>query len=239
MVRGCIEVLKALALLALAIVLVELAVLLYSATLIAKETQLLVVETRRVVSETDKRLDGTFRNTNAILIQAGLVASRIEDLSRNMQKTAAVQGQYWTTVQQKTLDSLDRMNTVAERLTLLIDNTNASLNSDLLPNLGLAAHQAELTIKDVGTSVKESSGKVNQNLDDLHLVMADPNWQASLAEIQSAAKHMDEVAAQMEEAAKSAPHIAASVDKIATTSAKWRRWTIAATIVSAVVRAFF
>jgi hypothetical protein len=120
------DTLKALALFAAVFALVELGLLFREATAVVRET-------KPLIAETDKRLDGTFRNLNAILIQAGLVAARVEDLSRNMGDVANRQGKYWEALQAKTIISLDKLNASADALTALLTNTDSSINGRLIP----------------------------------------------------------------------------------------------------------
>ncbi len=219
------DTLKALALFAAVFALAELGLLFREATGVIRET-------KPLIAETDKRLDGTFRNLNAILIQAGLVAARIEDLSRNMDDVATRQGKYWEALQSKTIVSLDRLNASADALTALLTNTDSSFNGGLIP-------EAAESLDSIKEMTKEASDRANASLEDIHRLLSDPAWAASLASIQDTTEHISGISEELEEASRQMPGIAQSVNQIASTSSRYRRWILLSQIFSAVARAFF
>jgi hypothetical protein len=224
--------LKAFALIAAVFALVELG-------LLFRETAGVIRETKPLIAETDKRLDGTFRNLNAILIQAGLVAARIEDLSRNMDGAATRQGKYWEALQAKTIASLDRLNASADALTALLANTDSSINARLIPETADSLGSIEALAKEASMGLSEASDRANASLDDFHRLLSDPAWTASLASIQDTTEHVSGIAMELEEASRQMPEIARSVNEIASTSNRYRRWILLSQIFSAVARAFF
>jgi hypothetical protein len=167
------ETLKALALFGAVFALVELG-------LLFRETAGVLSETKPLVAETDKRLDGTFRNLNAILIQAGFVAARVEDLSRNMDAAATRQGKYWEAIQEKTIASLGRLNDSADALTALLTNTDNSINGRLVPAAAESLDSIEALTQEAFGDLSEASGRANDSLDDIHRLLSDPAWTASL-----------------------------------------------------------
>jgi hypothetical protein len=219
------DMLKALALFAAIFALAELGLLFREATGAIRET-------KPLIAETNKRIDGTFRNLNAILIQAGLVAARIEDLSRNMDEVATRQGKYWEALQSKTIVSLDRLNASADALTALLSNTDNSINGKLIP-------EASSLLDSIQAMTKEASDRANASLEDIHRLLSDPAWAASLASIQDTTQHVSGITAELEEASRQMPGIAQSVNQIASTSSRYRRWILLSQIFSAVTRAFF
>jgi hypothetical protein len=226
------ETLKAFALFAAVFALAECG-------LLFREAVGFIRETKPLIAETDRRLDGTFRNLNAILIQAGLVAARIEDLSRNMDGAATRQGRYWEALQEKTIESLDRLNASADALTLLLANTDNSINAKLVPNAADSLGSIEALTKEATTDLSEASDRANASLDDIHRLLADPAWAASLASIQETTEHVSGIAMELEEASRQMPEIARSVNEIASTSSRYRRWILLSQIFSAVARTFF
>jgi hypothetical protein len=207
--------------------------------LLFREAAGFIRETKPLIAETDKRLDGTFRNLNAILIQAGLVAARIEDLSRNMDGAATRQGKYWDALQAKTIESLDRLNASADALTALLANTDNSINGKLIPNAADSLDSVEALTKEASTDLSEASDRMNASLDDIHRLLSDPAWTASLASIQDATNHVSGIAMELEEASRQMPEIARSVNKISSTTSRYRRWILLSQIFSAMARAFF
>jgi uncharacterized protein YoxC len=233
------DVLKAFLLVTAIFAVAELGLLLDGARRSANEANALIAEARRAVTETDRRLDGTFQNLNAILVQAGLVAARVEDLSRNVEAAAAKQAGYWEAVQVKTLCSLDRLNASADALAALLANTDRNLNSELIPRVANVADEAGTAVRDLDMSVHEASERANASLDDVRSLLADPAWKAALQEIKDTAAHVDGVSAQLEDASKSMPGIAKSIERISQTASRWRKALIVSQILSAIGWAFF
>jgi hypothetical protein len=207
--------------------------------LLFRETAGIIRKTKPLIAETDRRLDGTFRNLNAILIQAGLVAARIEDLSRNMDGAATRQGKYWEALQAKTIASLDRLNASADALTALLANTDNSINAKLIPDAAESLDSIEALTKEATTDLSKASDRANASLDDIHRLLSDPAWTASLASIQDTTEHISGIAMELEEASQQMPEIARSVNEIASTSSRYRRWILLSQIFSAVAHAFF
>jgi hypothetical protein len=226
------DTLKALALIAAVFALAELGVLFREAAGVMRET-------KPLIAETDKRLDGTFRNLNAILIQAGLVAARIEDLSRNMDEVATQQGKYWEALQAKTIESLDRLNASADALTALLANTDNSINAKLTPKAADSLDSVKALTREATTNLSEASDRANASLDDIHHLLSDPAWTGSLTSIHDTTKHVSGIAMELEEASRQMPEIARSVNKIASTSSRYRRWILLSQIFSAVARTLF
>jgi hypothetical protein len=134
----------------------------------------------RATSHTSGMPAGTFRNLNAILNQAGLVAARVEDLSRNMDAAAARQGKYWEAIQEKAIASLDRLNNSADALTALLTNTDNSINGRLVPAAAESLDSIEALTQEAFGDLSEASGRANDSLDDIHRLLSDPAWTAAL-----------------------------------------------------------
>jgi methyl-accepting chemotaxis protein len=226
------DTLKALALFAAVFALVELGLLFREATAVVRET-------KPLIAETDKRLDGTFRNLNAILIQAGLVAARIEDLSRNMGDVASRQGKYWEALQAKTIASLDKLNASADALTALLANTDNGINGRLIPEAAESLDSIKALTKEATADLAETSDRANASLDDIHRLLSDPAWAGSLASIQNTTQHVSGISMELEAASRQIPEIAQSINKIASISSRYRRWILLSQIFSAVARTFF
>ncbi len=233
------DALKAVLLVVAIFTVAEMGLFLDGARRSAREASALIADARRAVAETDRRLDGTFRNLNAILVQAGLVAARVEDLSRNVEAAAAKQADYWEAVQTRTIVSLDRLNASADALAALLANTDRSLNVELIPRIASVADEAGTAVRHLDMSVREASERANSSLEDIHLLLADPAWKATLEEIRDTAAHVDGVSAQLEEASRSMPGIAKSLERISRTASRWRKALLVSQILSTVGWAFF
>ena len=196
-------------------------------------------ETRDLVLATNKKLDGTFRNLNAILIQVGLVASRVEDASRDLRTVAQAQNKYWSdiskstaTLMEKANITLDNVNVIATSLNTFIDNTDNQVNNKLLPDVELVVLQSKESLTGMTDSVRMVSLDSKKVMDDLHVILADPNWQRSI-------RNMSDTSSSISEAATQLPSVARSMEKIAKTSSKWQKIQIPISILSLVWRTFF
>jgi chromosome segregation ATPase len=231
-----LQCLKVLALAALTAFLIEAALLVHQSR---SQLSAISAETQSLITSTNERLDGTFRNMNAILIQAGLVAARVEDLSRNMQTVAKAQGDYWRTVQAQTTDSLERLSMTAESLNNLVVNLDSQVNGKLLP-------QATGTLQDASLALQAARTSIETVTADSHAVLTDPAIKESLASIAEttaqtleASKNLTATTAEIAEASKRLPLIADSIEKVAKTSSKYRAALIISQIASALVAAIW
>jgi hypothetical protein len=136
----------------------------------------------------------------------------------------------------KTLDSL--ADSVAS-LNVVIQDTGRTVNADLVPGAVRTLESSDAALKELSKTLSEASGRANASLDDIHRLLSDPAWLATLQEIQSISGHVDGVTAEIEESSKQMPSIAANLEKISKTSSKYQRYVILSQIISTLARAFF
>lgn len=144
-----------------------------------------------------------------------------------------------TQVIPRAMRTLDNLDASAASLNRMIAATDRSVNGQLLPEITATARQTATAIENLDRSLQEASQRANASLDDIHRLAADPAWSASLQEFRTSLEHIDGVAANLEQTSRSMPTVAASIEKIAATSAKYRKAILWSQILSAIGRAFF
>ena len=206
-------------------------------------------ETKKLVSDMNSRLDGTMRTVNAVLIQAGLVAARVEDASRDLATVAETQKKYWNDISKSTADlmvnangTLSTLSELSSSLNSLIKNTDAQINTGqdaLIPSATKTIDSVRISLTTVTESAKmlsENSGRV---VDDLHDLLANESWKNTLVNIDEATKSAAVTSAEIAEAAKQMPSIAASIEKVAKTSSRYSKISIPVNIILLIRKIFF
>ena len=219
--------------------LLELGLLFHESRKLADDARAVMTETQGAIKRIDERIDGTSRNLNAILIQAGLIASRFEDLSRGLEDTAAEQRAYWAELKTRTLRSLDGADQAVASLEELIRNTDVSLNARLSPNAETALISANDLLQRTAAGIQANSNATLAAIESANRAINSPQIAESLSAAQSSLQHIDMVAAYLEQAAAELPSTARSIEEIAATSSRFRVWVLLSQIGSAISRALF
>ena len=219
--------------------LIELGLLFHESRKLADDARAVMAETQEAIKRIDERIDGTSRNLNAILIQAGLIASRFEDLSRGLEDTAAEQKAYWAELKTRTLQSLDGADQAVASLEELIRNTDVSLNARLSPNAETALISANDLLQRTAAGIQANSNATLAAIESANRAINSPQIAESLSAAQSSLQHIDMVAAYLEQAAAELPSTARSIEEIAATSSRFRVWVLLSQIGSAISRALF
>jgi hypothetical protein len=136
----------------------------------------------------------------------------------------------------KTLDGLTESTASLNRM---IQATDRSVNAEIAPEAVRSLQSSDQVLKELTVTLQEASGRANTSLDDIHNILSDPAWAASLNSIQSTTGNISGITAELEKASQQMPEIARSVNQIASTTSRYRRWILLSQIFSAVSRAFF
>jgi hypothetical protein len=136
----------------------------------------------------------------------------------------------------KTLDGL--AESIAS-LNRMIQATDHSVNAEIAPEAVRSLQSGNAALKELSTALEDASGLANASLDDIHRLLSDPAWAASLNSIQSTTENISEITAELEKASEQMPEITKSINQIASTSSLYRRWILLSQIFSAVARTFF
>jgi len=136
----------------------------------------------------------------------------------------------------KTLDGFAESTASLNRM---IQATDRSLNAEIAPEAVRSLQSGDEALTELSIALREASGRANASLDDIHKILSDPAWAASLNSIQSTTENISGIAAELERASQQMPEIIRSVNQIASTPSRYRRWILLSQIFSAVARAFF
>jgi len=139
----------------------------------------------------------------------------------------------------RAIRTLDGLADSTASLNRMIEATNGSINAEIAPEAVRSLQSANSTMGQLSIALQDTRERANAGLDDIHQLLSDPAWPASLNSIQSATENVSRVTAELEKASKEMPEIAQSVSQIASTSSRYRRWILLSQIFSAVARAFF
>ncbi len=193
-----------------------------------------------------KSVQNTMDEANAVVILArgtmlnvDLLLGRLEDASKKWQETSTKEAQYWRTLQERSLSTIDNLNRTNDTLRDLLAGTDRRLNGELIPALALAVGDAGRSTKEISASLGEIADKSGKNLDDLHVLLSSPEWKEILESINRSAESLDASMNSVKQAATEVPSVAQSVEKMAKTSNKYHKAIILAQIASLIGRIFF
>lgn len=144
-----------------------------------------------------------------------------------------------TQVIPRTLKTLDNVDQSVVLLNSMIQETNQSLNKEVAPEVTKTLQAATETLNSTSDAVRTSSQEIKGIAEDIRTVVSDASIRESLENIKQTTQHMDEVSANISEASKRAISVADSVEKIAKTSAKYRKAILISQILSILSHAFF
>ena len=144
-------------------------------------------------------------------------------------------------VDQHTLPELDstiaELRTPINDLSVMIRNTDASVNLSIMPMFALTAKSLNVSLDALSSAIQTVTSKSVLTLDDIHSLMSDPSWKQALDNVASSTKHIDSMTESTDLAMKSMPDIAHQVDKIFVTASKYQRAIILVGILSTIARA--
>lgn len=132
----------------------------------------------------------------------------------------------------RAMEVLDNLSNATASLDRAIQSTDKSVNAELLPESKMLLSATSEAIASTKNTVDAASNQIVQAGNDIHAILADPALKWILAETQG-------IAANVEEASRQMPLIAADVERIATTSSRYRKAILLSQILSALARAFF
>jgi methyl-accepting chemotaxis protein len=136
----------------------------------------------------------------------------------------------------KTLDGLAESTASLNRMIQAADH---SVNAEIAPEAVRSLQSANSTLGQLFIALQDTSERANTSLDDIHAILSNPAWAASIDSIQSTTENVSGITAELEKASQQMPEITKSVNQIASTSSRYRRWILLSQIFSAVARAFF
>ena len=184
-------------------------------------------------------VDATVILARTTMVNVGLLIGRLEQTSEKWEATANKEAAYWKTLQAKSLETVDNLNATADSLRGLLSGTDKQLNGEVLPALAESIEKIGQSAENMTSKIGDVADKSGKNLDDLHSILASPEWKEILKSINGSAESLDASMREFNEAAKEAPSVAQSVEKMAKTSNKYHKALILAQIASLLGRIFF
>lgn len=127
----------------------------------------------------------------------------------------------------------------------LTDDTNASLNQKLVPeiirlasNLADTSERFGVTVDELNRAIAMAAEKTGKNLDKIYELLARQEIIEILKNIEGTTANAEQMSASAAEAMKQMPEIAESLNKIAKTSSKFTKTTLIVNILATIARAF-
>jgi prefoldin subunit 5 len=184
-------------------------------------------------------LDATVILARTTMVNVGLLIGRLEQTSEKWEATANKEAAYWKNLQAKSLETINNLNATSDSLRDLLSGTDKQLNGEVLPALSESIKIIGKSAEDMTSKIRDVANKSGENLDDLHSILASPEWKEILKSINGSAESLDASMKELNKAAKEVPSVAQSVEKMAKTSNKYHKALILTQIASMIGRIFF
>jgi hypothetical protein len=128
--------------------------------------------------------------------------------------------------------TLDNLSASAESLNAMVQRTDASINNDLVPGATVTLQSTDAALEELTLGLSDAHIRANSTLDEVRLLIADPAWKATLAEINRTTHHTAGIAADIDAATDHLPGIAADLQKISNTSSRYSKALAIARVVA-------
>lgn len=158
-----------------------------------------------LLTDVQKRIDGTFQNTNAVLIQAGLAADEVR-------LTSITEHKYLASISRETLKTVKAVNgsvadfdgvLKASRLTVTAINTNTiPLVNAAIASATEAIDTSKVVIREAGPTIDALTVTAHEStvvMTDLHKLLDAPAMREIGTNLAGATKHLDGTSAEVEE----------------------------------------
>jgi len=139
----------------------------------------------------------------------------------------------------RAMDVFDNLSNATASLDRAIQSTDKSINAGLMPESRQLLTATSEAVAATRRTAETASSQLIQAGADIHTILADPALKSILTETQGIASHANGIAANLEESSKQMPLISADVERIASTSSRYRKAILLSQILSALARAFF
>ena len=137
-----------------------------------------------------------------------------------------------TQVIPRAMATLDHLSASAESLNAMVQRTDASINNDLVPGATVTLQSTDAALEELTLGLSDAHIRANSTLDEVRLLIADPAWKATLAEINRTTHHTAGIAADIDAATDHLPGIAEDLQKISNTSSKYSKALAIARVIS-------
>jgi hypothetical protein len=175
------------------------------------EVGLLVRDFRNYSEKSNSSIQEILKNTNETILFArntvknvNVVVARLKVATHSWESANKSQAGYFEKLKSDSAQTIGKLNTLADSLNALVQNTDVSVNRVLVPKVDAAIAEATSTIKSTNAGVITATEGVSVALEDIHTILADPSITDSLTAIEGSAKNAEITTGY---AAKSAEHI--------------------------------
>lgn len=182
--------------------------LLMVAVFAVAEAGLLVREVRfaqrgvvQSVKQTIDDADATVLIIRSAAVNASMTLGRIEEASASWKDASKKQEEYFAKIAKDSAQTIGKLNTLADSLNALVQNTDVSVNRGLLPKVDMAIEETTATIKTARVAVETANEGATVALEDIHTILSDPSITEALMAIEGSAKHIEGTTASAEKSA--------------------------------------
>lgn len=132
------------------------------------------------IQQTVNDVDATVLIARGAVTNANLVLGRIEQASESWQEVSEKQTEYWESLKDKSLVTMNNLNELSESLNEIVGNTDRNINSVILPKTAEVIKSLGESLKSIDLAIQTASEATNRNLDDIHRTVSDPSILATL-----------------------------------------------------------
>lgn len=175
------------------------------------EVGLLVKDSRNYLKSSNSSIQEILKNTNETILftrkamlNVDVLIARIKVASGKWEAASNAQTGYFERLKSDSAQTIGKLNTLADSLNALVQNTDLSVNRVLVPKMDTAIEETAATIRSANASVITATSGTKVALQDIHSILSDPSIPASLTAIEGSAKNAEITTAH---AAKSAEYI--------------------------------
>lgn len=172
------------------------------------EMGLFVLDIRSYSEKSNNSIQEILKNTNETVLfarntvkNANVMVARLKVATHSWEAASNAQTGYFERLKADSAQTIGKLNTLADSLNTLVQNTDVSMNSVLVPKVDAAIIEATETIKTAGLAVDNGSKRANVALEDIHAILADPSITEALTAIEGSAKHIEGATASAEKSA--------------------------------------
>jgi hypothetical protein len=173
-------------------------VLLMAACFAVTEVGLLVLDARNSQVILTGSIQEILKNTNETILftrntvkNVNVVVARVKVATHAWESANKSQAGYFEKLKADSAQTIGKLNTLADSLNALVQNTDVSINGKVLPQIVTTLTDTQDTIKSANAAVVTVADGSKVALEDIHTILADPAITASLKAIQGSASNAE------------------------------------------------
>lgn len=172
------------------------------------EIGLLVRDFRNSSEKLTSSIQDILKNTNETVLFArntvknvNVVVARLKVATHSWEAANKSQAGYFEKLKADSAQTIGKLNTLADSLNALVQNTDTSINRGLMPKVDAAIVEATSTIKSTNAGVITATEGVSVALEDIHSVLSNDSIGKSLNAIEGSATNIEGITASAEKSA--------------------------------------